>query len=125
MGLNRTNFENISREMPNPEVVRVVTFTAKGSLFVRESALREFDGAIVELWRMLAEKLRLVYVIRSIDSEYRGAKNFFNLLSHLENGSADVIMHHMTPAMLECCKFNSVLTPPFMADGIRAGKTNR
>ena len=125
---NVTNAASLSPSTSKPEVARVVTFVEDDSLYVRESATYKFDGAIVQLWRLIAEKLQLAFEIRSIDQTVFNNNIWSKLLSCLENDTADVVMHHLTPVMMRGIDMNDssfVFTPPFMARGMRAGKSSR
>ena len=48
------------------EIVQVVTWSFDGGPFVHPSAVVGHDGIAVEIWRQIAEKLKLAYNVSTI-----------------------------------------------------------
>ena len=85
------------------DIVRLVTFGNPGSLYVRNSSTPlGVEGVIVDIWRTVAEELHLAYEVNILPQDVVVQQNVIpwaKMSAHLEDGSADVVLHHITPSM--------------------------
>ena len=99
---NASNTPNALYGSNVTNVVRLLTYASINSLYVKPTSSGCVEGIIVDMWQRVAQQLSLVSRIRilpMLPAPDQDAVPWQDLLDSLEDGSADVVLHHITPAM--------------------------
>ena len=82
--------------------VRVVTYATPNSSFLRQDATGGLEGVCVEIWRKIAEELKPIYTIESVEPDSSiPVQNipWNSLFKRLNDGSPDIVIHHFMPGI--------------------------